>query len=60
MEKINITFDKILNFWDDYGDERTKNWFITKNLYPVTVFVGVSLFILLVNFMKNKSRVENC
>lgn len=35
----------VTDHWNEYGDRRTSNWFLTKNLYPVLAIVGASLII---------------
>lgn len=51
---MNFTVESVLNFWNDFGDSRTSQWFLTKNIYPVTIYVIGCLFVLKVkrNFFK--------
>lgn len=36
---------RLVDFWDEYGDKRMSQWVLTKNLYTVTIIIAVCLFI---------------
>lgn len=50
-------FQQIKNIWEEFGDPRTSQWFLTATLYPIIGIIVVYLTIVLVSEKLRKFKM---